>query len=453
MCNLKTLPLTTSVASSMFGVSRSLCGSFQIGMTLLLAAVLLPTGSLRADELVSLSGETMGTTYNIKVVLGGKVSADKVQQAIDDRLTEINRLMSTWDPESELSRFNQYRETDWFPVSVETAKVVRSANAISKQSGGAFDITVMPLVNLWHFGPEGRDRSELPSDAAIQEALSQVGYQFLHVQDEPPALRKDKPELTVDLSAIAKGYGVDVIAELLERFELESYLVEIGGEVRSEGLKPNGEPFVVGIEKPTPFVRAIQRTIPLKNLAMATSGDYRNFFEIEGQRYSHTIDPRTGRPVEHPPASVSVLATTCMEADALATTLMVLGPDEGYNWASEHGYAAVFLNNSGERGAEATGMIVERETPALSKILPTPVKPSSAMTTWLISLAVFMGFMALMSVGVIFSNRRIQGSCGGLAGLKDEHGQTMCQACTTPREDCEKAVLEAMQSESSSDKT
>ncbi len=413
--------------------------------------VFLVTGTVRATDLVSLAGETMGTTYHIKLVPVGETSVDALKQSIDEELAEVNRQMSTWDPQSELSRFNQFQKTTWFPVSPELARVVRTANTISDQCDGAFDVTVMPLVNLWHFGPEGRDRSKLPSDAEIEDARSRIGYQFLHVQDEPPALRKDKPGLTVDLSAIAKGYGVDVVAELLERSGIENYLVEIGGEIRAGGVKPNGERFVVGIEKPTPFARVVHSKVPLEGSAMATSGDYRNFFEIEGRRYSHTIDPRTGRPVTHPAASVSVVAANCMEADAFATMLMVLGPDAGYNWAEEHGCAAVFLNHSGERGADVVGSIVERKTPAFEKLVPKAETSGSAMTTWLISLVVFVVFMALMSVGVIVSNRRIQGSCGGLANLRDEHGQTMCQACTTPREDCEKAMQDALQSDSASD--
>lgn len=439
----------------MWSRSRLMSERVRTGSVWILAvvifAVVAMTGTVRATELVSLSGETMGTTYHIKLVASDAGAVDTLQQSIDEELAEVNRQMSTWDPDSELSRFNRFRETTWFPVSVELANVVRTANTISDQSGGAFDVTVMPLVNLWHFGPEGRDRSKLPNDEDTEEARSRVGYRFLHVRDEPPALRKDKPGLTVDLSAIAKGYGVDVVAEFLDESGIENYLVEIGGEVRARGVKPNGKPFVVGIEKPTPFVRAIHRKVSLNNQSMATSGDYRNFFEIEGKRYSHTIDPRTGRPVTHPAASVSVVAANCMEADAIATMLMVLGPNEGYNWAEKHGCAAVFLNHSGQRGSASVGSIVERETPAFQTLTPLPATSSSAMTTWLISLVVFVIFMALMSVGVILSNRRIQGSCGGLANLRDEHGQTMCQACTTPREDCEKAMQDALQTDSTSD--
>ncbi|WP_166820614.1 FAD:protein FMN transferase [Thalassoroseus pseudoceratinae] len=434
----------------MLANSRLRCHLVCFGMMLLLVESFGVRGSVAAEELVSLSGETMGTTYNVRLVPTADVVSETLQQSIDDRLEVVNLAMSTWDPESELSRFNRYEKTDWFPVSAATAEVVEQANTISEQSGGAFDVTVMPLVNLWHFGPEGQDRAKLPSESSIESARASIGYQLLHVRSEPPALRKDNPSLTVDLSAIAKGYGVDVIARLLDETGIENYLVEIGGEVRSCGVKPNGDRFIVGIEKPTPFVRAVQRKVPLQNSSMATSGDYRNFFEIDGKRYSHTIDPRTGRPVEHSPASVSVIAQSCMEADAVATTLMVLGPDAGYNWAEEHGYAAIFLIHPGERGAEVVSEIVERETSAFSQLVPTPENSSSAMTTWLISLGVFVAFMVLMSVGVIFSNRRIQGSCGGLAGLRDEHGQTMCQACTTPREDCEKALLEGMQSDSNS---
>ncbi len=207
-------------------------------------------------------------------------------------------------------------------------------------------MTVGPLVNLWSFGPEKQEH-KLPAEAAIAKTKSRVGYRLLRVREDPPALKKSRPDVYVDLSAIAKGFGVDQVAELLEQHFIADYMVEIGGEVRTKGKKPDGTVWRIGIETPTPFSRGVQRAIELSGKSLASSGDYRNFVVIGGKQYSHTIDPREGRPVDHRLTAASVVAENCMLADAYATSLMVLGPDEGYNWAAKHNVAALLIVRDG----------------------------------------------------------------------------------------------------------
>ncbi len=385
--------------------------------------------SAGADDLVSFTGETMGTAYSVKLpTLPEGLAAESLQAEIDRCLEAVNNQMSTWRSDSELSRFNRYDKTDWFPVSEDTVLVVKTAIEVSRQTGGAFDVTVGPLVNLWNFGPDRAER-KLPEPSAIEEAKARVGYQLLEVRRQPPALKKTRPNVYVDLSAIAKGFGVDQVAAVLESRAVGDYMVEIGGEIRTKGAKTDGAPWRIGIEMPIPFARSLQEALALSGESLATSGDYRNFVVIDGKRYSHTIDPRTGRPVDHQLASVSVIAESCMLADAYATSLMVLGPAEGYNWATEHGIAALLIVRDGEE-------FLERPTPAFERYL-SPKEDSSMTTTWLIAAGVFLIAILLMSVGVIFSNRRIAGSCGGLAGMRDEHGNTLCGACSNPAPECQ----------------
>ncbi len=294
-------------------------------------------------NVVGFVGLTMGTTYSVKLarVPPGRQLKD-IHRDVDRLLDRLNGLMSTYLADSEVSRFSQSRSTDWFPVSRETATVVAEAQRVSQLTGGAFDVTVAPLVNLWHFGPKEPKR-KIPADEEIQAAKQRVGYQHLHVRLEPPALRKDLPELSLDLSAIAKGYAVDRVAEYLESLGAADYLVEIGGETRTKGRKADGTPWRIGIEQPDPSGMAIMKVLEPGDRAVATSGDYRNYFEVDGRRYSHEIDPRTGRPVEWHLASVTVVADRCMTADALATALMVLGPVEGYNFSVRQKLAVLLV--------------------------------------------------------------------------------------------------------------
>lgn len=306
----------------------------------------------------SFSGPTMGTRYNVSVVGGTEEDAGRLQKLVDERLAEVNRQMSTYDPGSELSRFNASDSGDWFPVSPETASVVASALELAEASGGAFDPTVGPLVNLWGFGPDKR-RKAPPTDDEIAAAKERVGYKSVEAQTEPPALRKSKPGVYVDLSAIAKGHGVDAVCELLAAEGVEAMMVEIGGEVRAQGEKPGGKPWRIGVQKANAAPETtLQGVVALRDKALATSGDYYNFFEADGVRYSHTIDPKTGRPVTHPLATATVLADTCRDADGVATTLLVLGPGAGYDWAVQNDVAALLVSRTED------DKLVERKTPA-----------------------------------------------------------------------------------------
>jgi thiamine biosynthesis lipoprotein len=290
----------------------------------------------------------MGTTYAVKLYHDSAVDVGALKSRIDARLERINNLMSTWRTDSELSRFNSSRDTGWFAVSAETARVVEAARAISALSGGAFDVTVGPVVNLWGFGP-GRGEAGPPSEQRIAEAMRGVGYQLLAVRSSPAALRKKLPDLYVDLSAIAKGFAVDDLARLLDDRGFQSYLVEIGGELRARGSKPDGSTWKVAIERPLPGERSVQVVVALRENAIATSGDYRNYLEKDGKRYSHTINPRTGRPIAHGLASVSVITESAMRADALATAIMVLGPEAGYRLAVREALAVQLIFRSGNR--------------------------------------------------------------------------------------------------------
>ncbi len=300
------------------------------------------------DPLVKISGSTMGTFYEVTVSgLSAGSTAEALQEAIEGRLAEVNQQMSTYLPESEISRFNDSRSLDWFPISPGFAHVVQTALEIAELSEGAFDPTVGPLVNLWHFGPE-RSEFTVPSEEELARVRAFVGYRLLEVRLDPPALRKQVAEVKLDLSAIAKGYGVDQVADMLEEQGYRNVLVNIGGEIVARGTRPDERPWRLAIEKPVEGKREIQSVVPLKDRAMATSGDYRNFYELEGKRFSHTIDPGTGKPVTHSLHSVSVLAENCMRADAWATALLVVGPERAWTLAREHQLEVMLIYSDAE---------------------------------------------------------------------------------------------------------
>jgi thiamine biosynthesis lipoprotein len=294
-------------------------------------------------SLVQFSGSTMGTTYTVKArQVPNGVTATDLQTEVDRILVDVNQQMSTYDESSELSRFNKSQSMEWVVVSEDLAQVVRRALEISRLTDGAFDVTVGPLVNLWGFGPD-LSEDQIPSNAMVQAALARVGYQQLHARLNPPALKKDRVDLYVDLSAIAKGFGVDEIVQHLESQGINHYLVEIGGELRGKGLNPQNVPWRIAIEEPNPGKRAVQQVVKIVDRGIATSGDYRNFFEMDGQRYSHAMDPRTGQPVHHQLASVTVVNESAMDADAWATALLVLGPERGAKMADQQNLAAFFI--------------------------------------------------------------------------------------------------------------
>lgn len=313
------------------------------------------------------TGPTMGTTYAVTVVSEwGRPWPEDIQPAVDAQLVDVNQWMSTYDPESELSQFNTSESTDWFEVSSETADVVAFALALAEDSGGAYDPTIGPVVNLWGFGP-GKRRGRPPTDDEITAAKKRVGWQLVQARVDPPAIKKSQADVYLDLSSVAKGYGSDSVSNLLVEQGVADSMVEIGGEVRTRGTKPGGFPWVIGIAKLDAATgQGGPSVVELTDGALATSGDAYNFFEWEGARYSHTIDPQTGRPVTHRTASVSVRAADCMTADALATTLLVMGSDAGYDWAEERGVAALFIDRADDDAPGETTAFSEKATPAWS---------------------------------------------------------------------------------------
>ena len=300
------------------------------------------------------SGPAMGTSFTVQVVFRRKISPvqyharqEKLSRGIGRIIDSIAERMSFHSPVSEISRFNQFRENGWFPVSADTARVVSRALKISEQSVGAFDITLGPLIAIWGFGPE-KKKGTTPADNEIKEALARVGYRNLQVRLSPPALKKENPEICCDLSAIAKGFAVDEVAGYLKSAGYRHYLVEIGGEIKSRGKNHVHQTWTVGIETPDSDGMGILRAVLLGKNAVATSGDTHVYFEIGGQRYAHTIDSATGRPLAHNLASVSVIDSSCMKADALATAILVLGPEKGYEFALESKRPALLIFRQGK---------------------------------------------------------------------------------------------------------
>ncbi len=321
---------------------------------LLFLLLTLPTfwTACNRPSVISLEGRTMGTSYHVQIVpvKVNSLSVQKIQTAVDSLLTMVNKQMSTYLQDSEISRFNRMRSVKPFKVSPSFLFVVKSALQIYKESDGAFDITVGPLVDLWGFGKKGQ-RFTPPDSLQIRETLKRVGSQYLKIFGDS-ALCKSKPDLEIDLSAIAKGYGVDAVSSLLRSLKFRDFMVEIGGEVFAAGSK-QGRPWRIGIDRPQygaqpgVFVQAI---LNLQNRAVATSGDYRNFFEYKGKIYSHEIDPRTGFPVSNNTASVTVIAPDCMTADAMATAIMVMGAEKGLKWVNSKKDTEAFILLRGKDG-------------------------------------------------------------------------------------------------------
>ncbi len=337
----------------------------RIAITLVILAVVLAgltVHRLQCAEVtgrpyVAFSGRTMGTTWDVKVARADLSPDDMraVGATIEAALERVNAALSSWRDDSEISRFDAHRSTEPFPVGDEVLEVLGAAERVSRETGGAFDVTVRPLVEAWGFGQAFAQQATEPGppSPATLEALGQhIGYEKLLIDETAGAISKTDPALEVDVSAIAKGYGVDAVAEALEALGHTDYLVEIGGELRARGRRIDGTPFRVAIEMPDPTMRRIHRVIDMPDLGMATSGDYRSWREVEGRRISHTIDPRTARPIEHALASVTVLLESAMAADAWATALNVLGPEAGPELAERRDMPAYFIVRTPEGGFE-----------------------------------------------------------------------------------------------------
>ncbi|MEM8951395.1 MAG: FAD:protein FMN transferase [Pseudomonadota bacterium] len=320
-------------------------------------------GEETVDDLISFAGQTMGTTYSVKLVDTKEgVDAEALAGRVDDALGLVNERMSTYLASSELSRFNDAEPGRWMPISEDTVTVIDESRRLSAMTDGAFDPTVGPIVDLWGFGPDG-GQERVPSAATIAAMAERVGFDRVELRDDRAAIRKSAPGVRLDFSGVAKGFGVDRVAEQLEAVGVRHYLVEVGGELRASGRRPDGQPWRVGIEKPLFASVGVQQIVDLDGETLATSGNYRIFFEKDGQRYSHIVNPRTGRPLEHDLASVSVIAPTTLEADALSTSLLVLGAEDGMAFAAKHDVQAFFISGS-------EGAFEETASPAFSARRP-----------------------------------------------------------------------------------
>lgn len=343
MSSQKTLCLMTLVA-------RHSALSFQWQMSLsalcrlwFISVSLVIVGCSNKPEIIQISGSKMGTTYHITVV-ADQLPPNDLEQHIDRLLSSVDRSMSTYKKDSEISRFNQLPVGQSLVISQEFADVLMISQEIWQLSGGAFDPTVGPLVDLWGFGPKATSDS-VPSDQDIAAARENTGFDGVVLSGLN--LFKQKA-VELDLSAVAKGYAVDRVSDFLEMNALPDYLVEVGGEIRVSGSNPEGMPWRVAIEQPQ-LLASVNKIVDVTNISVATSGDYRNYFERDGVRYSHTIDPRTGKPIRHNLALVTVLNTSCAQADAWATAFSVLGAERSIELAEKLDVAMYMLVRDNEQ--------------------------------------------------------------------------------------------------------
>ncbi|MEM7739601.1 MAG: FAD:protein FMN transferase [Pseudomonadota bacterium] len=340
-------------------------------MRMIAALVLVFTvGCQPASQTMTLEGQTMGTTYRVVIVSTHDADdQESLRASVDDVLVEFNARFSNWDANSEVSRFNADESGRPVSVSADLLDVVRTADAVYQRSEGTFDITLAPLIELWGFGAPG-PRADVPSDRAIEQALKLVGQDDQISRDDAAGtIAKTSPGASIYLAAIAKGEGIDRVAQHLSDLGFDNFMVEIGGDLFARGEGPTGLGWRVGIEEPTSGERKVERVVAIDGWGMATSGDYRNYFEQDGVRYSHIIDPETGRPVLHSTASVTVLAENAALADAWATALLVLGSERGLKIAEQEGLAAFFIDRREPRslvgflGAESSTFAVLSQHP------------------------------------------------------------------------------------------
>ncbi|MEB0039095.1 FAD:protein FMN transferase [Pseudomonas sp. MH10] len=298
----------------------------------------------------SINGETMGTRYTALFYAEAGIDTSEIAQALAHVVGRVDQQMSIWKPDSDLCRLNAGPEQEWLSVPKELTTVLSAALRVSQQSAGAFDIAVGDLVDAWGFGPGEQSITEQTLGAAPPRAQLSASAALV-IDPQRNQVRKRGP-LNLDLNGIAKGFGVDELARCLEDFAITCYLVGIDGEMRARGVKPDAQPWVVAIEKPLRGVREVMGVMELGDAAIATSGDYRHWVDVSGQSYAHSMNPATGAPLCNPLAAVTVVAASCMLADAWATALMVLGEIEGPRLAQKRGMDALFVLHDGEQFKE-----------------------------------------------------------------------------------------------------
>ncbi len=315
-----------------------------------LAFLLAACSDSQSPNAYHLSGNTMGTTFNITIVGEELLEPKLIYTALDN----IESTMSTYRLDSELMQLNSAPINTWLDVSSSLYEVLLISEEISEMTDGAFDITVSPLVNLWGFGPDKRENSAVPNSADIHALMPSIGFDYLLIAADREAVLK-KAMINLDLSAIAKGYAVDVLSELLEENNISNYLIEIGGEIKTKGHNTEGELWRVAIEAPlrSTLSRNALQIIELNDRSLASSGDYRNFIEIDGRYYSHTIDPASGYPVNHDLASVTVIAESSATADAIATAFSVMGVEKAITLANNRHIPAYFILYKADGFAES----------------------------------------------------------------------------------------------------
>ena len=301
------------------------------------------------DRPQQLGGSIFGTTWSATYQgAPHDLSSDVVRAKIERTFALVNRSMNHYDSESLISTFNRLPPNEPIEVDWDFTYVLTAALTLGEATGGAYDVSVSALSDLWGFGPDGPTR--LPTQGEIDVALSQVGASQLEWQPETRLLAKRVPNLKLDFSSLAKGYAVDLAADALDELGLEHYMLEVGGEVRVRGQSPRGGDWRIAVERPDPTARgSVQTALSVSDTGIATSGDYRNFFESEGRRYSHLIDPQSGYPIQHDVVSVTVVHGSAMMADAWATALIVLGSEKAMVLAEERRLAVYLLKRSGDR--------------------------------------------------------------------------------------------------------
>ena len=297
------------------------------------------------DGLEQFGGPTMGSSYSIQYVrTASSPSTKELQRQVERILGDVDQQFSTYRSDSVIEGFNRLPANSCQPMPEPVLQLVRTGEQLSQASGGAFDLTVEPLLNLWGFGPQAREL-KVPDAAALAQVRQRVGYQHLRIEGEQ--LCKDAA-VAVDFNSIAAGYAVDRIAALLGSQGIRSYLVEATGELKAVGRKPDGSPWRIALEEPRDDRQVAERIIPVDGVGVSTSGDYRNYFQQDGRRYSHTLDARTGAPITHRLASVTVLQPSALAADGLSTLLLILGPEQGWAYAEQQHIAAFFVMREGE---------------------------------------------------------------------------------------------------------
>jgi thiamine biosynthesis lipoprotein len=317
----------------------------------LLAACDSSTPSVKpaAPAATVLEGKTMGTFWRVSIMNVDARRAYELRGKIQSQLEADDQLLSTYKNDSALMRFNLSNSTSLWPVSEAMADIVTEALHIGYKTNGAMDITVGPLVNLWGFGPT-KQPEKIPDQAQIDDARARTGLQHLTVINQygQQYLQKDIPDLFVDLSTVGEGYAADHLAALMTQEGISRYLVSVGGALVSRGLNASDKPWRVAIQKPTDTQNAVQAVVDINGHGISTSGSYRNYYELDGKRLSHVIDPQTGRPIEHNLVSVTVIAPTALEADTWDTGLMVLGPEKAKEVVRQEGLAVYMITREGE---------------------------------------------------------------------------------------------------------